>query len=348
MPRKILTIVGARPQFVKAAAVTRALRRHAGLTEVMVHTGQHFDEAMSAIFFAELQIPDPACNLSIHGGGHGDMTGRMLMALEPVMAREAPAAVLIYGDTNSTLAGALCAAKLQIPVFHVEAGLRSYNRRMPEEINRVMADHLSALLFCPTSAAVANLAHEGITSGVHHVGDVMYDATLHVRETALAASNILERLALGGRPYVVVTLHRAENTDDAAQLSSLLAFVVREAGGAEIVFPVHPRTKAVLERSGCSTERFRLIEPVGYVDMHRLLAGAQGVMTDSGGLQKEAYFHRVPCITLRGETEWTETVEAGWNRLYLHAEFKPRREIADYGDGHAAGRIVDLMANRLA
>lgn len=348
MVLKILTIVGARPQFVKAATVTRAMQAAPRLTEVMVHTGQHFDAGMSAVFFKELGIPDPAHNLGIAGGGHGDMTGRMLMALEPVLQKEAPAAVLIYGDTNSTLAGALTAAKLHIPVVHVEAGLRSYNRRMPEEVNRVLADQLSALLLCPTSAAVANLAKEGITRGVHNVGDVMFDATVHVRNAGLAASTITSRLGLEDGRYVVLTLHRAENTDDPERLRTLTSYVEDRAGERTIVFPVHPRTRAALAKSHASGARMQSIDPVGYVDMHRLLAGAHEVYTDSGGLQKEAYFHRVPCITLREETEWVETVACGWNRLWSVSDYATRREIEEYGDGDAAGRIVQAMIDRLA
>jgi UDP-GlcNAc3NAcA epimerase len=346
--KKILTVVGARPQFVKAATITRALRTEPDLTEVMVHTGQHFDANMSAVFFEELAIPDPPYSLAVHGGSHGDMTGRMLMALEPVMMREAPAAVLVYGDTNSTLAGALTAAKLHIPVFHVEAGLRSYNRRMPEEINRVLVDQLSALLLCPTSVAVHNLAKEGIRDGVMNVGDVMFDATLHVRRVGLARSRITERLGLRDGHFSVLTLHRAENTDDPDRLRTLLRYVELQNAARTLVFPVHPRTRAALERIGHCSAAMRLIEPVGYVDMHRLLAGAHEVYTDSGGLQKEAYFHRVPCITLRDETEWSETVACGWNRLWSNPDFEPRREIPDYGTGAAAEAIVRAMREWLA
>jgi UDP-GlcNAc3NAcA epimerase len=343
MTHKIMTIVGARPQFVKAAAVTRAMREMPDLIEVMVHTGQHFDQGMSAVFFEELAIPDPAYNLGINGGAHGDMTGRMLIALEPVLMREAPEAVLVYGDTNSTLAGALAAAKLHVPVFHVEAGLRSYNRRMPEEINRVLADQLSALLFCPTAAAVENLAKEGIREGVYNVGDVMFDATLYVRQMGLARSRVLERLGLKDGRYVVLTLHRAESTDDANRLTALLAYVEETAAGYPIVFPVHPRTRAALERIGYRAGRILLVDPVSYVDMHRLLAGAHQVFTDSGGLQKEAYFHRVPCITLREETEWVETITCGWNRLWSVPAYAPQREIGDYGTGDAAQRITSTI-----
>ncbi len=344
MSAKIITVVGARPQFIKAAAVSRALRKAHGIRELIVHTGQHFDDAMSAVFFRELSIPEPAYNLDIHGGGHGAMTGRMLAAIEEVLAAEKPDLALVYGDTNSTLAGALAAAKLNIPVAHVEAGLRSFNRRMPEEINRIVADHASALLFCPTRASVENLAAEGIVKGVHHVGDVMFDATLFVRDAAMKDSAILERLGLVPGDYALATLHRAEATDDPARLAALISYLEREAGARSIVFPIHPRTRQAFARDGLASQRLTLIEPLGYLDLHRLLASAAIVFTDSGGLQKEAYFHGVPCVTLRAETEWVETVANGWNRLWTSPSFaEPRRPIADYGEGDAAERIVAIL-----
>ena len=344
-PAKVLSVVGARPQFVKAAAVSRAMAAEPRLAEVMIHTGQHFDREMSAVFFDELAIPPPAINLGIAGGGHGAMTGRMLEALERVMLAERPALVLIYGDTNSTLAGALAAAKLHLPVAHVEAGLRSFNRRMPEEINRVLADHLSALLFCPTPTAVANLAREGITAGVHDVGDVMYDATLHA--AARARTDVIDRLGLAPGEYLVLTLHRAENVDDPARLAALLDYVRDLAAGRTVVFPVHPRTRKALAGGEDALAGLTTCAPLGYLDMHRLLADAALVATDSGGLQKEAYFHRVPVVTLREETEWVETVEAGWNRLWRAPDYAPRREIDAYGDGRAAEAIVARIAAAL-
>lgn len=344
---KVLTIVGARPQFVKAAVVSRAVRKVPRLQEVMVHTGQHFDREMSAIFFEELAIGAPTHNLGIHGGAHGDMTGRMLIALEPLLLAEAPDGVIVYGDTNSTLSGALVAAKLNIPLFHVEAGLRSYNRRMPEEVNRVLVDHLSQLLLCPTGASISNLRKEGLTSGVLHVGDVMHDATLHARELGMGRSDVLTRLGLTDGAYDVLTLHRAENTDDGARLAALLRYVALVAASRPVIFPVHPRTRSALTQHGCRTEGLRLVEPLGYMDMHRLLAGAVQVFTDSGGLQKEAYFHRVPCVTLREETEWVETVQSGWNRLWSSPEYAPRREIADYGRGDAGERIAQAILHWL-
>ena len=340
---KIISVLGARPQFIKAAPVSRALAAQDGVSEVIVHTGQHFDQEMSGDFFSELQLASPAYNLGIHGGGHGAMTGRMLQALEPVLQTERPDAVLVYGDTNSTLAGALAASKLLIPVAHVEAGLRSFNRRMPEEINRVVADHVSTLLYCPTSAAVNNLAREGITAGVELVGDVMYDATLHVAVRARAESRILDRLGLTEGGFALATVHRAENTDDPETLARILDYLRNSTGGQPVVLPLHPRTRRAIEGAGLSTGGLKTAPPCGYLDMHRLLQGASAVYTDSGGLQKEAYFHRTPCVTLRGETEWVETVENGWNRLWRGPGYRPRREIAEYGDGDAAGKIVAHM-----
>jgi UDP-GlcNAc3NAcA epimerase len=276
------------------------------------------------------------------------MTGRMLQALEKVMQQERPDCVLVYGDTNSTLAGALAAAKLNLPVAHVEAGLRSFNRRMPEEINRIVADRLSALLFCPTATAVANLANEGITIGVHAVGDVMYDVTLHAGAAARQTSRILERLRLAPKSYALATVHRAENTDDPAALATVLAYLREHARKQPIVLPLHPRTRDAAARAGQSLDGLTVVEPLGFLDMHRLLAGATLVLTDSGGVQKEAYFHRVPCITLRGETEWVETIEAGWNRLWRGPDYRPRRDIPDYGDGHSAEKIVAILAACLA
>ncbi|WP_417512989.1 non-hydrolyzing UDP-N-acetylglucosamine 2-epimerase [Minwuia sp.] len=348
MTKRVLTVVGARPQFIKAAAVSRAFGRVQGLNEVMVHTGQHFDAGMSDIFFDELEIPKPAHNLDIHGGSHGEMTGRMLAGLEHVMQDERADLVLIYGDTNSTLAAALAAAKLNIPVAHVEAGLRSFNRAMPEEINRVVADHVSSLLFCPTIAAVDNLSNEGITSGVHNVGDVMFDSTLFAIEKAKQHSDILQTLALTPGSYALATIHRAENTDSADHLSAVLDWLKAEAGRRPVVWPLHPRTRAAADRFGLDFDGILLCDPVGYLDMNRLLSGATDVFTDSGGLQKEAYFHRKPCVTLRDETEWVETVQNGWNRLWQNPDYLPRKDIAEYGDGRAADRIVAEIDRYLA
>jgi len=338
--------VGARPQFIKAFPFSRAMRSHPGFEEILVHTGQHFDPSMSDIFFSELEIPPPRYRFDIHGGSHGAMTGRMLAAIEDVLIAEKPDAVLVYGDTNSTLAGALAAAKLAIPLIHVEAGLRSFNRTMPEEINRVVADRLSSVLLCPTSIAIENLAREGIVQGVHKTGDLMNDATQLASELAKRHSDIVQRLGLEPRGYGVATIHRAENTDDADVLGKIAAFIAAEAQKYPIVLPLHPRTRDAAKAAGIDFAQsgVRVIEPVGYLDMCRLLQSANIVLTDSGGLQKEAYFHRVPCVTLRNETEWVETVECGWNRLWTVPDYRPRRPILEYGDGHAAEEILGILS----
>lgn len=340
----ILTIVGARPQFIKAAAVSRAIRNSEDFREILVHTGQHFDAMMSDVFFSELDIPPPHEHFDVHGGHHGAMTGRMLECAEQAMLKYKPDWVLVYGDTNSTLAGALAASKLHIPVVHVEAGLRSFNRKMPEEINRVMADHLSTLLLSPTLAGVANLTKEGISGGVRHVGDVMYDAMIQAMARAQETSSILDQLSLKHGSFVLATVHRAENTDQPTRLMAVFEALRREAEGRTVVLPIHPRTKAALERNGVNTGLLRIIDPVGYIDMAKLLDGCALVMTDSGGLQKEAYFARRPCITLRDETEWVETIDHGWNRLWTSPNWVcPRRDISDYGQGDAATRVVDAI-----
>lgn len=341
---QILTIVGARPQFIKAAAVSRAIEKREDIAEKIVHTGQHFDRSMSEIFFQELGIPEPYLNLNIHGGPHGQMTGEMLAGLETAMLAETPDLVIVYGDTNSTLAGALAASKLHIPVVHVEAGLRSFNRRMPEEINRVVTDHLSSTLFCPTLESVENLENEGITDDVHHVGDVMYDAAIHAFERGKQRSNILQKLGLKDGSYVLATVHRADNTESKSNLERVFNYIREHAGEMPIVLPLHPRTSEAAKRFDVSLEGLNIIEPVGYLDMAYLTAKSHSVITDSGGLQKEAYFHRVPCVTLRDETEWTETVKNGWNRLWNCPDYaEPRKEIDDYGVGSAAEKIVDLI-----
>ena len=341
--RTILTIVGARPQFIKAAALSRAIAVGGALREVIVHTGQHGDANMSDVFFAELGVPAPAINLGIAGGTHGEMTGRMLAALEHWMSDHRPDVVLVYGDTNSTLAGALAAAKLGIPVAHVEAGLRSGNRRSPEEINRVLVDHLARWLFCPTKASVANLRAEGITRGVAHTGDVMFDVLLAAVSRARKSSDVIERLGLSRDSYAVATVHRAETTDDRVQLANVFAYLVKRAATCPLIMPLHPRTAKALAGAGIATDGIRMIEPLGYLDMVRLVDGAREVLTDSGGLQKEAYFLRKPCVTLRAETEWVETIEAGWNRLWSVPEYKSRNDIADYGDGRAADAICNIL-----
>ncbi len=360
---KIATIVGARPQFVKAAVVSRALRALPDCQETLIHTGQHYDENMSAVFFEELEIPAPDYHLGIGSGSHGQQTGRMLEGIENVLREEAPDWVLVYGDTNSTLAGALAAAKLLIPVAHVEAGLRSFNKRMPEEINRVLTDHVSDSLFAPTEAAVRNLEREGIAGGrVHLVGDVMYDAALYYAERAEAHSRILETLGLESGGYVLATVHRAENTDDPTRLAAIFAGLARNAAEAPVVLPLHPRTQAALTREGLLAQaeaKLRLIEPVGYLDMTQLEKNARVIVTDSGGVQKEAYFYRVPCVTLRDETEWVELVEAGWVRLLtpdsaervaagvraaLGGPTGQEKASNLYGGGRSAAQISALLA----
>jgi UDP-GlcNAc3NAcA epimerase len=352
---KIVTIVGARPQFIKAAAVSRALRAKDQFTELIVHTGQHFDANMSEVFFAELAIPHPDFNLGIGGGTHGQNTGRMLEAIEDVLLQVRPDWVLVYGDTDSTLAGTLAAAKLHIPIAHVEAGLRSFNRGMPEEINRVLTDHAADLLFTPTDAACRNLAHEGISgSRIARVGDVMYDAALHYGALAEQHSTVLQRLGLSQSGYVLATIHRQENTDAADRLTNIL----RGLADSEwpVVLPLHPRTRQRI----AALPQFRqgslqLIDPVGYLDMIMLEKNARLIATDSGGVQKEACFHRVPCLTLRDETEWVELIEIGANRLVGAAREAIRSAINQavlpavpattlYGDGQASIVIADMLA----
>ena len=357
---KVMTIVGARPQFIKAAPVSRALRRQRGATEVIVHTGQHYDDNMSEVFFRELDIPPPDRHLGIGSGAHGDQTGRMLIAVEATISHLRPDWVLVYGDTNTTLAGALAAAKLRVPVAHVEAGLRSFNRNMPEEVNRVVADHVADLLFAPTSAAVDNLRREGIArSRIVRTGDVMYDAALYYGAKAERESRILDTLGLSAGQYVLVTIHRAENTDNRGRLKAILRALERLSRTITVVLPLHPRTRAAMQRSGLGTNtRIRTIDAVGYLDMVMLERNARLIATDSGGVQKEAYFYRVPCATLRNETEWVELVRAGWNRIVspdsadrmfgaLHtmlARFRrPRGGRSLYGDGHAAEAIAKRL-----
>mgnify|MGYP003393251180 CR=1 FL=1 len=350
-PVKIVSVIGARPQFIKAAPVSKALQA-AGIEEILIHTGQHFDANMSDIFFDELGLPAPAHRLEISGGGQADMTGRMLQGLEPLLRQHHPDAVLVYGDTNSTLAGALTAAKLHIPVAHIEAGLRSFNRRMPEEINRVLVDHISDLLFCPTQAAIDNLAHEGVTQGVHAAGDVMFDATLTAIARAGRQSQILANLDLAPRAYAVATIHRAENTDDPQILRRIVDYlrnaIPASDAAAPIILPLHPRTRLALAAAGIELPpNIRAIDPLGYLDMTWLAHHAALILTDSGGLQKEAYFHRVPCITLRSETEWVETIAAGWNRLWQTPDYNsPRRDIPAYGSGNSAAAIAQILRRR--
>ncbi|MBC7319996.1 UDP-N-acetylglucosamine 2-epimerase (non-hydrolyzing) [bacterium] len=312
--KKVVSVVGARPQFIKLAPLSREFRK-SGFNEVIVHTGQHYDENMSDLFFKELEIPKPDYNLGIGSGSHGEQTGKMLIALEEVLIKERPDLVIVYGDTNSTLAGALCASKLHIKLAHVEAGLRSFNKNMPEEINRIVADHLSDILFVPTQTAVENLKREGITDGVYLVGDLMFDALMHFSRTSELKSKILEILNLAPKSYYLATIHRAENTDNYERLKGILEALSRL--DKLVVFPVHPRTRNKIKDYHLESllEKLLVIDPVGYLDMIQLEKHAKIILTDSGGVQKEAFWLKVPCITLRDETEWVETIRYGWNRL---------------------------------
>lgn len=402
---KIVTIIGARPQFIKAAAVSRAIAAHnramrghdqispeigvvsqgihltphaAHLTEIIIHTGQHYDEGMSSVFFWELEIPEPLYNIGIGSGPHGQQTGRMIEAIEKLLMTEKPDWVLVYGDTNSTLAGALAAAKLHIPVAHVEAGLRSFNRRMPEEINRVMTDHLSTLLFCPSQVAVDNLAAEGISSkrtpassrltpdaslltpNVIITGDVMADALQFAANKVDTNSDILNCLGLKPHHYLLATIHRAENTDSPARLGNIMSALSELAKREPVVLPLHPRTKKILGDNYTSllapNSSLKIIEPVGYFDVIALARSSRVILTDSGGMQKEAYWLKVPCVTLRDETEWVETVETGWNVLTgadkkkisdTAQNFTPPAEHPSlYGDGQAAEKIIKTLGVR--
>ena len=365
MPKKIMSVVGARPQFIKAAVLSRAIATRngqacpdAGLLDLVVHTGQHYDEDMSEVFFEDLDITPPVVNLGISGGRHGQMTGRMLEALEQTVLDHEPDWVLVHGDTNSTLAGALAATKLHVPVAHVESGLRSWNRRMPEEVNRVVTDAISDVLFVPTATARANLLAEGVPEArIHHVGDVMYDASLHYT-ASVDAGDYLATHGLRQGSYVLATVHRAENTDDAQRLRSIIEGLRRLALDRPVVLPLHPRTKQALDALGLLADvqaNLRVLRPVGYREMLVLEQGAAMVATDSGGVQKEAYFAGVGCLTLRDETEWTELVDAGVNiicgadpdRIVGAAarledlEFTPGL----YGDGNAGATIIDVLAN---
>jgi UDP-GlcNAc3NAcA epimerase len=347
---KILTVVGARPQFIKAAPVSRALR-HTGHHEFLVHTGQHYDFNMSQVFFEELGGLEQSLNLGVGSGSHAAQTAQMLVLLEEAMLGQRPDWVLVYGDTNSTLAGALAACKIGIPIAHVEAGLRSYNRGMPEEHNRVLTDHCADLLLCPTQTAVDNLAKEGITQGVHLVGDTMYDAVLQCSAKARGTSTILSDLSLTAKQYALATVHRNYNTDQPENLRGIISALAEL--DRPVVFPVHPRTRHKIQELGWDLKdltNLKLIEPVGYFDLLALLSSAELLLTDSGGMQKEAYFLQVPCVTLRTETEWVETVAAGWNVVsgssresiaaaVQQVRSQPRVAGNWFGDGNAADKI---------
>lgn len=355
---KILTIVGARPQFVKAAALSRALKAYSKIEEIIVHTGQHFDANMSEVFFSEMDIPQPRHNLHINSLGHGAMTGRMLEGIEQLVLDEKPDMLLVYGDTNSTIAGALAAKKLHVAVGHVEAGLRSFNMRMPEEVNRILTDRISDHLFCPTDTAVENLRNEGyeqLDCHVHRTGDVMQDAALFYAQFSAEKSTVLSQL---GNPdsFVLCTIHRAENTDDPQRLAAIVSALNEIHKAQQVICPLHPRTRKILKNSGIKTE-FTILDPLGYFDMIELLKAAALVMTDSGGLQKEAFFFSNPCVTMRDETEWTELVNFGYNTLVgadkeriLAGYHRMHRMNLDfskdlYGNGQAADAIAEILAS---
>ena len=360
---KIATIVGARPQFIKAAALSRSLKKSSQTTELLIHTGQHYDSNMSEIFFQEMEIPHPDYHLNIGGLSHGAMTGRMIEAIEEVLLKEQPNWVLVYGDTNSTLAGALAAVKLHIPVAHVEAGLRSYNRKMPEEINRILTDQCSDCLFTPSPHSTRILQKEGIASHkIHEIGDIMYDAALHYKAQAASKSKILSELKLTAGQYALATIHRAENNENPKRLKEIFQGLLALAKHLEVILPLHPKTKKILLELGLFEEcckTIRCINPVGYFDMISLESSAKVILTDSGGVQKEAYFFKVPCLTLREETEWVELVELGFNKLVKAskedilesaiATFSKKYEwnTPIYGDGTASTKIIQALKDQI-
>ncbi len=358
--KKILTVVGARPQFIKAAPLSFALRRRRGITEAILHTGQHYDPELSDVFFEQMRIPRPDHSLDAGSGTHGAQTAAILKGVEDLLLAERPDWVVVFGDTNSTLAGALAAAKLQIPVAHVEAGMRSFNRAMPEELNRVVTDHLATLHLCASATAVRNLAAEGVTSGVREVGDIMLDAVQVFAPQAAESVDLERRFGVEEGSFLLLTCHRAENTDDPARLREIIAGADAASRHAPVLFPAHPRVRAALEREGIALPSgVRMIPPVGYLEMLALIQGSRLVLTDSGGLQKEALYLKRPCVTMRDETEWVETVESGWNILTgadavaIGAAAGHMLEAPDalpphpgmlYGDGRTAERIADLLA----
>lgn len=355
MSNKICTVIGARPQFIKASPLSNALKSK--FQEIIIHTGQHYSYSMSDIFFDELNMSKPQYNLSIGSSSHGEQTGAMLSSIEKVLVTESPDYVLVYGDTNSTLAGALAAAKLHIPIIHIEAGLRSYNKKMPEEINRILTDHVSDFMFVPSEAAVKNLNSEGIIDGIFNVGDIMYDAILNAGERAAIKSKVFDDLNITSSNYILSTIHRAENTDDFSKLSNIVRSFNRI--DKKIVIPLHPRTKKMMNKFNLEfSSNVKVIEPVGYLDMINLMKHSYCIMTDSGGIQKEAYYLNTPCVTLRNETEWNETVEVGWNILCdiesdiiieavnRTASVRNLNHPNLYGQGDTAKRIVNILLNR--
>lgn len=352
---KIVTILGVRPQFIKAAAVSRAIQENFKdhIQEVIVHTGQHFDPNMSDSFFEQLNIPKPDYNLEISGGTHGDMTGKMLSSIEKILIDEKPDWVLVYGDTNSTLAGALAASKLHIPIAHVEAGLRSFNKEMPEEINRILTDHLSTLLFCPTETAISNLKNEGIEKGVHNVGDVMYDVSLFYQKSKHSNSATCKHLNIETNGYALATCHRQENTDSLERLKNIVMALAEISQSMPVVFPLHPRTKKIIQEQNLISYLNNVIitEPLSFLEMMDLEQNARVIITDSGGVQKEAFFCNVPCVTMRDETEWTETISLGCNHLVgavkddivkasLNAKMPIEKKENPYGSGNSSDSLL--------
>lgn len=352
---KILTVVGARPQFIKACMLSKAIKSNSKIEEIIVHTGQHYDDNMSTVFFEQLNLPKPDYYLGVGSGSHGKQTAKMLEELEKVMLSVKPDVVLVYGDTNSTLAGSLAASKLHIPIAHVESGLRSFNKKMPEEINRLVTDHLSNWLFCPSLAATENVKREGIVNGVHLTGDIMYDSVLYYKPHALKQSTILNDLSLKKGTYFLSTVHRAENTDDPERLKSILeAFQQLKM---DVVLPLHPRTKSKINQFKLtdliSASHIKVVDPLNYFDMLTIASQAGAILTDSGGLQKEAYMLKVPCVTLRDETEWIETLRSGWNHL-VGADTKQIVDTANaiqipqeypplFGDGKTSEKINEIL-----
>jgi len=350
---KIASIVGARPNFIKAAPVSIEIRKE--FEEILIHTGQHYNYEMDRVFFEELNIPEPDYHLGVGSGSQGYQTGKMIKRVEEVLMKENPDSVLVYGDTNTTLAGAIAASKLHIKIGHVEAGLRSYDKSMPEEINRILTDHCSDLLFCPTETAIRNLKKEGITKGIHLTGDVMVDALLRNKEIA-KKTEIIEELGLKSKQYLLATIHRQNNTDDKENLSNIVDAFCEI--GEEIIFPVHPRAEKYLKQYGFYERlkekgHIKLIKPLGYFDFLKLMNHAKKILTDSGGVQKEAYILKVPCITLREKTEWIETVEDGWNVLVgtdkgkiieMANRFEPKGKQRNvFGDGRASEKVVEVI-----
>ncbi|MCP4124416.1 MAG: UDP-N-acetylglucosamine 2-epimerase (non-hydrolyzing) [Bacteroidetes bacterium] len=362
MTLRILTVVGARPQFVKAATLSRHIRDYRGdsVNEKIIHTGQHYDENMSDVFFKQLDIPTPTFQFEVSSATHGAMTGKMLREIESVILEDKPDCLLVYGDTNSTLAGALAAAKLHVPVAHVEAGLRSFNKRMPEEINRIVTDQVSTWLYCPTDTACTNLHNEGITNGIYNVGDIMYDAALYYLNRAENSSTILDFFGLEPKKYILSTIHRVENTNTVERIGEICKGLALLAESWPVVFPVHPRTRKIILHQGLDTHlgKVAMVDPIPFLDMVILQKYASAILTDSGGIQKEAYFYKTPCITVRDETEWVETLTTGWNKLVspdaeliaqtvLSAKSPTRAQSPVFGTGNTAKQIIDNLLGNL-